>query len=77
MAWLITFCFPYMLNPDAGNLQGKVGFVFGGLTLVALLLCFLLLPETKGRTTEEVDLLYEKKTKPWNFAKTNVSILEG
>ncbi|KAJ5249006.1 general substrate transporter [Penicillium chermesinum] len=46
--WLIGFVFPYMFNPDAGNLGGKVAFVFGGTTMVGFLVTFLFLPELRN-----------------------------
>jgi hypothetical protein len=64
-----------MLNPDAGNLSGKVGFVFGAITFVAFIGCFFFVPETKGRTIEEIDHLYDEKVNPRHFAKTQVNIL--
>lgn len=35
------------INPDAGNLGGKVGFVFLGTGLIAAIGGFFLYPETK------------------------------
>lgn len=75
VGWTVSFTFPYMLNPDAGNLGGKIGFVYGGLTIFGFIGTFFLLPETKGRTIEEIDLLYEHKINPRDFSKTDPSIL--
>lgn len=75
VGWASSFVFPYMINPDAGNLGGKIGFVYGGLTLVGFVGTFFLLPETKGRTIQEVDLLYEHKINPRHFSKTDTSTL--
>lgn len=38
---------PYAINPDQGNLRGKLAFVFFGATIPCLAWCFLALPETK------------------------------
>jgi MFS transporter, SP family, general alpha glucoside:H+ symporter len=46
-----------MINPDAGNLGGKVGYVFAGGGVIFTSLLFLYLPETKGLTTDEVPTL--------------------
>ncbi|KAI1191682.1 general alpha-glucoside permease [Nemania serpens] len=51
---------PYMLNPTALNWKGKTGFFFAGLCFLCALLCFFFLPETKGRTYAELDILFEK-----------------
>ena len=52
---------PYGLNPDSGNLRGKLAFVFLGTAIPCLVWCFLALPETKGRTFEELDLMFHRK----------------
>ncbi|KAL7922887.1 hypothetical protein ACQKWADRAFT_312778 [Trichoderma austrokoningii] len=33
----MTVAIPYMINPEQANLQGKLGFFFGGLALVCLI----------------------------------------
>ncbi|KAJ4262901.1 hypothetical protein NW762_006514 [Fusarium torreyae] len=70
--WLIGFIFPYMFNPDAGNLGGKVGFVFGATTFIGFVGCWVWLPETKNRTVAELDDLYAAKVKPRHFHKTSL-----
>lgn len=55
--WLILFVTPYMINPDAGNLGGKVGFVFFGFGVICTVLLYFFLPETKGLSFDEVGLL--------------------
>ena len=49
---------PYMLNPGAGNLQGKACWVTFGAGLLILAWSFFRVPETWGRNSEEVDLLF-------------------
>jgi MFS transporter, SP family, general alpha glucoside:H+ symporter len=38
---------PYALNPDQGNLRGKLAFVFLGTAIPCVVWCFLCLPESK------------------------------
>lgn len=45
-----------MINPDAGNLGAKVGFVFFGLGVPFCVAFWFLIPETKGFTFEDVSL---------------------
>jgi MFS transporter, SP family, general alpha glucoside:H+ symporter len=52
---------PYAINPDQGNLRGKLAFVFLGVTLPCIVWCFLALPETKGRTFRELDMMFASK----------------
>ncbi|KAL2814355.1 hypothetical protein BDW59DRAFT_167223 [Aspergillus cavernicola] len=52
---------PYMVNPDAANMKGKVGFVFGGLGAMATFVCFVYIPELKRRTFEEIDIMFRNR----------------
>ena len=58
---------PYAINPDQGNLRGKLAFVFLGTTIPCLVWCFLALPETQGRTFEEIDIVFQKKVPTKKF----------
>lgn len=58
---------PYALNPDQGNLRGKLAFVFFGTTVPCLVWCFLALPEMKGRTFDEIDLLFQRRVATKEF----------
>ncbi|KAL4789146.1 maltose permease [Aspergillus venezuelensis] len=55
---------PYMVNPDAANLKGKVGFVFGATSLIATILAFWYIPELKGRTHSEIDQMFNSRVPP-------------
>jgi len=57
----MNFAIPYMLNPDEGNLRGKVGFVFGGLGALGTVWSYFFVPELKGRTFQEIDTLFFKR----------------
>lgn len=56
-----------MLNPTAWDWRGKTAFVFAGATLVCLIWCYFRLPEPKGLTYLELDLLFDKKAKAKKF----------
>jgi hypothetical protein len=53
-----------MVNPDEGNLKGKVGFIFGGLCALATVWSFFYVPELKGRSMNEIDRLFALRIKP-------------
>lgn len=63
-----SFVLPYLFNPDKANLGGKVGFIFGGLCFPCIAFLWWFLPETKGRTYEELDEMFMKGISPRAFA---------
>ena len=58
---------PYLLNPLEGNLKGKSAFVAMALCVVTIVWAYFRLPECKGRTYEELDILFSKNLKAWQF----------
>jgi hypothetical protein len=64
MGIIFNFAIPYMVNPDQGNLKGKVGFIFGGLAAMATVWSFFYVPELKGRTFDEIDQMFQAKVPP-------------
>jgi sugar porter (SP) family MFS transporter len=58
---------PYAINPDQGNLRGKLAFVFFGVSLPCLVWLFLALPETRGRTFEELDIMFQRRVPTKRF----------
>jgi hypothetical protein len=67
MSIVFAVAIPYAMNEDQGNWRGKVGFLFAALGLLCALYCFFCMPETKGRTFEELDLLFERKVPSRKF----------
>lgn len=68
---------PYMINPSAWNWVGKAGFFFGGLSVICAAWTFFRLPETGGRTYEELDILFANKVAARKFAKYEVDAYEA
>lgn len=58
LSGILSFTVPYIFNPDAGNLRAKTGFVFAGLCIFGVIICWLIVPELKGREHEEVDKMF-------------------
>ncbi|CCM01414.1 uncharacterized protein FIBRA_03465 [Fibroporia radiculosa] len=59
---------PYLVNPDEANLGGKVGFIFGGLSVFGIIWAYFYIPETKNRTVDELDALFERKISARKFS---------
>lgn len=66
----------YQLNPTAWAWGAKSGFFWAGSSILGLLFTWFYVPEPKGRTVAELDLLFEKKVSARRFASTSVSVAE-
>jgi len=58
-AWLATFTAPYFINPGSLNWGPKYGYIWFPSGLIAAVFTFFYLPETKDRTLEEIDEMFE------------------
>ncbi|KAL2010893.1 hypothetical protein VTN00DRAFT_3611 [Thermoascus crustaceus] len=67
---------PYMLNPTAWGWVGKAGFFFGGLSVLCVVWTYFRLPETGGRTYEELDILFQRKVPARRFAGYRIDAYE-
>lgn len=63
---------PRMLNPGAWNWGAKAGFFYAGTCFCCFLWAFFRLPEPKGRTYGELDVLFERRIPARQFAGTVV-----
>lgn len=59
---------PYFMNPTEWNLKGYTGFVWGGTALVTAIWAVFRLPETKGRSFDDIDVLFAKEVPARKFA---------
>ncbi|KAH8655267.1 general substrate transporter, partial [Xylariales sp. PMI_506] len=58
---------PYLYNPDAANLGGKIGLVYAGISGIGTIGSWLWVPEMKERTPAELDELFEMGTSVRKF----------
>ncbi|KAH8646807.1 putative maltose permease [Xylariales sp. PMI_506] len=61
-----------ILNPTAWNLRGKGGFVWCGFAFFSIIWVYFRLPEPKGLTPGEMDVLFENKVPARKFRKVKV-----
>ncbi|VEU19936.1 DEKNAAC100662 [Brettanomyces naardenensis] len=59
---IIAVITPFMVDTDKGDMGPKVFFVWGSLCGCCILYAYLLLPETKGLTLEQVDQMLAEST---------------
>ncbi|KAJ4146089.1 hypothetical protein NW754_001552 [Fusarium falciforme] len=62
----------YFMNPQAWNLKGYTGFVWGGTCFCMFVWSYFRLPETWNRSYHELDILFAKKVPARQFATTVV-----
>lgn len=63
----------YFMNPQAWNLKGYTGFVWGGCAWIVFIWAYFRLPETKNRTFHELDVLFAKRVSARKFKTTNIN----
>lgn len=67
---------PYLINARYANLGGKVGYIYGSLNMMMVVLTFFFIPEMKGRTLEEVDQLFASGVPLRRFSKVKTKTAE-
>jgi SP family general alpha glucoside:H+ symporter-like MFS transporter len=67
---------PYMLNPSAWNWGNFAGFFWAGSCFLSIIYTYFRMPEPRGRSFAELDLLFEKRVSARKFAKTEVNVFE-
>ena len=68
---------PRMIGLNAWNWGAKTGFFWAGCCLLLLTWTYFRLPEPKGRTYGELDVLFEHKVSARRFHKTKVDQCAG
>ncbi|KAF4549263.1 Sugar (and other) transporter-like protein 43 [Elsinoe fawcettii] len=56
---VFSIALPYAYNPDAGDLKGKTGFIFVGLSVIGIVVTYFVVPEMKDRKPTEIDRMFE------------------
>ncbi|BCS26788.1 uncharacterized protein APUU_51499S [Aspergillus puulaauensis] len=67
----------YQLTATAWNWGAKSAFFWAGICFCCVVWVFFRLPEPKGRTYAELDVLFANKVAPRKFATTEVDIFRG
>ncbi|KAL1691222.1 general substrate transporter [Schizophyllum commune] len=75
--WAIGYATPYLVNKEPGSagLEAKVFFIWGTCCLCCILFTIGFVPETKGLSLEQIDLLYEN-TVPYRAGPYRRHLLE-
>ncbi|KAL9529004.1 General alpha-glucoside permease [Sphaerulina musiva] len=65
---------PYMINPTAWDWGSYAGFFWAGLAFLCCVYTYFRVPEPRGRTFAEMDLLFERRVSARKFASTEVDV---
>ncbi|KAG5297983.1 trehalose transporter [Histoplasma ohiense] len=65
---------PYMLNPSAWNWGNFAGFFWGGSCFCCTVYTYFRVPEPRGRSFAELDILFERGVSARNFSGTVVDV---
>jgi MFS transporter, SP family, general alpha glucoside:H+ symporter len=57
---LMNIVVPLLLNPDAADPGGKVGFIFVVTAVESLVWCYFRVPDTMGKVYGELDRSFER-----------------
>lgn len=60
--------------PQDGNLAGRCGYVWAATAFICLVLSYFYLPEMKGRSYREIDILFNRKVDARKWPQTEVDI---
>lgn len=58
-------------------MKGKTGFFWAATAFVAASWAYFRLPEARGRTAEELDVLFHRKVSARRFARCEVNVYEA
>ncbi|OAX84623.1 hypothetical protein ACJ72_01019 [Emergomyces africanus] len=67
---------PYMLNPSAWNWSNYAGFFWGGVCFFCIIYTYFRVPEPRGRSFAELDVLFERGICARHFSDTEVDVFE-
>ncbi|KAK4223510.1 putative high-affinity glucose transporter [Podospora fimiseda] len=68
VGWAISFFTPYFINPDKLGWGPKYGYIWGASNFILALWTFFFVPETKGRSLEQLDELFEEGVSARKFS---------
>ena len=73
-AWLCSYCTPYFINPSSLDWGPKYCYIWGVSNAILALWVFFFVPETRGRSLEQLDELFMNKVPTLKFAKYEMSL---
>lgn len=72
LAWLVSYTTPYFINPEQLNWGPKYAYIWGASCVVVAGWAWAFLPETKGRSLEQIDELFRRRVPARKFRTAKV-----
>ncbi|KAK7202732.1 general substrate transporter [Myxozyma melibiosi] len=73
--WIFNFALAFFVPPAFRNIQWKTYIIFAVFCVCMTIHVFFLFPETRGKTLEEIDVIWEEHIPPWKTSKVDVAEL--
>lgn len=67
LAWLVSYTTPYFINPEQLNWGPNYAYIWGAACAILGFWSWAFLPETKGRSLEQIDELFRKRVPSRKF----------
>ncbi|KKK22338.1 hypothetical protein P175DRAFT_0440885 [Aspergillus ochraceoroseus IBT 24754] len=67
---------PYMLNPTAWDWGNYAGLFWGGICFLCIIYTYFRVPEPRGRTFAELDVLFARRVSANKFASTQIDVFD-
>ncbi|KIY44520.1 general substrate transporter, partial [Fistulina hepatica ATCC 64428] len=66
-AFVVTFTMPYLYDASEANLEAQIGYIYAGGSLIGIVFVYFCIPETLGRTLEEINHMMSAQipTREW------------
>lgn len=66
-AWAVTFTLPYLFDEEQAGLGPMVGWIYAGGGAISVAFVYFCIPETLGRSLEEISVSYKKLLYCFNY----------
>ncbi|KAH7379153.1 general substrate transporter [Phaeosphaeria sp. MPI-PUGE-AT-0046c] len=76
LAWLVGFCSPYFINPQDLNWGPQYSYIWAASNFICVVWFYFFIPETKARSLEELDEIFEAGIPARKFKQYQCRIVE-
>ncbi|KAK9469438.1 general substrate transporter [Lipomyces arxii] len=73
--WIFNFALAFFVPPAFENIQWKTYIIFATFCVGMAIQVFFMFPETRGKTLEEIDIIWEQKIPAWKTSKLDLTDL--